>query len=64
MERSQRRVEEGGFKGEVLETDLASSLNEFDPFTLGENEDEKELSRKQSINSGLIKGEKVYEFKV
>ena len=49
---------------EVKETDLASSLNEFDPFTLGENEDEKELSRKQSINSGFIEGEKAYEFKV
>jgi hypothetical protein len=49
---------------EVKETDLASSLNEFDPFTLGESEDEKELSRKQSFNSGLIEGEKVYEFKV
>lgn len=49
---------------DIKETDLASSLNEFDPFTLGEDEDEKELSRKQSINSGFIEGEKAYEFKV
>jgi len=49
---------------EVKETDLVSSLNEFDPFTLGENENEKELSRKVSINSGFIEDEKAYEFKV
>ena len=49
---------------DIKETDLVSSLNEFDPFTLGENEDEKELSRKVSIKSGFIEGEKAYEFKV
>ena len=50
---------------EVKETDLVSSLNEFDPFTLGENEDEKDRLRRMLTKSGyFINGKKAYEFKV